>query len=194
MNKILFLVFTLFVTSLCMGVTKEDTASSVALKIGVVNFSYCIENSKLGRQERANFDGLKKQIETTMEAKEKELNELAPKFSEEYLDTLTPEAEAELKQKFKRLSQEFSQQQGQYYQMLQQAQVQIVQKMHDAVSRASKKVSQERGITCTLNEEACFFFDPSFDISKEVVLELDSMLDQGIFSAQNKEKEALAGK
>ena len=176
--------------------TKENSVTTAVLgapKLAVVNFGYCLENSKLGREEKSQFDGLKKQIEQTLQAKEKELNELAPKFNDEYIDTLTPEAEAELKQKFKALSQGFSQQRDEYYQMLQQAHMGVVQLMHDAISQAAKQVSQDRGITCTLNEEACFFYSSGLDLSKDVVLQLDKMFDAGIFAAKKQDKD-LAGK
>ena len=178
--------------------TKESSVIAVApgaAKFAVVNFGYCLENSKLGKQEKTQFDGLKRQIEQTLQTKEKELNELAPKFNDEYIDTLTPEAEAELKQKFKMLSQEFSQQQNEYYQMLQQAHMGVVQLMHDAISQATKQVSQDRNITCALNEEACFFYTSGLDLSKDVVAQLDKMFDAGAFAAKKQEKESsLVGK
>lgn len=147
-------------------------------KIGVINFKACFEGSKLGKQEQARFDEIKKQIETTIEAKEKELNDMAPKFSEEYLDTLSPEAEAELKTKFKTLSQDLSQQQNQYYNMLNQANYQIVHQVNDAISQAAKKVAQAKGLELAVNEEVCFYRSPSLDISKEIVLEMDSQFDK----------------
>lgn len=142
-------------------------------KIAVVNFKSCLEGSKLGKKEQGQFDQIKKQMESAIEAKEKELNDLAPKFKDEYLDTLTPEAEAELKQKFKTLSQDLSQSQNQFYQLLNQAHYQIVAKLTEQISKASKKVAKAQGFDMILNEEACFYLDPSFDVSTSVVKELD---------------------
>lgn len=148
------------------------------LKLGVVNFKSCLEGSKLGKQEQGRFEQMKKQLETTIDAKEKELNELAPKFSEEYLDTLSPEAEAELKNKFKALSQELSQQQNQYYSMLNQANYQIVHKMGDSIGQAAKKVAQAKGLDMAINEDICFYHAPTFDISKEVIAEMDAQFEK----------------
>ncbi len=153
--------------------TSATVNSETKKAIGIVNFKTCLDGSKHGKEEQARFDAMKKQMETAIEEKEKALNELAPKFNEEYLDTLTPEAEAELKQKFQALSNDLSQQQNQYYHLLNQANYQILQKLHDAVADAAKKVALQKGLDMVMNEEACFYYAESYDISKEVVALMD---------------------
>ena len=127
-------------------------------------------------------------MEQTIDEKEKVLNDMSPKFKDEYLDTLTPEAEAELKNKFKALSQELSQLQNQYYQLLNQAQFQIGQKLGDWIAHASSKVAKQKSLDLVLNEEACFYTTTSNDISKDVVQELDAMLarDEKVVSKADK--------
>ncbi len=163
-----------------MGTLFLSSAASqpAALKVGVVNIKSCFEGSKLGKQEQARFEEIKKQLESTIEAKEKELNEMAPKFSDEYLDTLSPEAEAELKGKYQKIAQDLSQQQNQYYNMLNQANYQIVQVVTDSVSQAAKKVAADKNLDLTINEDVCFYHNPSFDISKEVVTAMDVEFDK----------------
>jgi outer membrane protein len=146
--------------------------------IGIVSFKHCLENSKIGKQEQARFDQMRKQMEQSIEQKEKELKELSPKFSEEYLDSLTPEAEAELKDKFKNLSQELTQQQNQYYQTLNQTNMQVVQKMYDLIAEASKTVAKEKGLDIILNEESCFYKADAFDVSAQIIQKLDAISDQ----------------
>jgi outer membrane protein len=162
------------------------SAPEGALKVGVVNFKSCFEGSKIGKQEQARFEKMKKQLEGTIEAKEKELNEMAPKFSEEYLDTLSPEAEAELKGKYQKLAQELSQQQNQYYNMLNQANYQVVQEVGEAVSTAAKKVAQKKGLDLALNEEVCFYHNSALEISKEVIVEMDAQFDQDAKQGEKK--------
>ena len=154
------------------------TTQNSTLKVGVVNLKSCFEGSKLGKQEQARFEEIKKQLEATIEAKEKELNEMSPKFSDEYLDTLSPEAEAELKGKYQRLAQDLSQQQNQYYNMLNQANYQIVQTVSEAVAESAKKVAASKGLDLTINEEVCFYHNPTLDISKEVIVEMDASFAQ----------------
>jgi outer membrane protein len=145
-----------------------------APSIGIVSFKHCLENSKIGKQEQARFDQMRKQMEQTIEQKEKALKELSPKFSEEYLDSLTPEAEAELKDTFKNLSQELTQLQNQYYQSLNQTNMQVVQKMYDLITEASKSVAHEKGLDLILNEESCFYKADALDVSAQVVQKLDA--------------------
>lgn len=144
------------------------------IKVGVVNFKSCVEQSKMGKEEQKNFEKMKTQMEEVLQEKEKTLSEIANKFNDpDYLDSLSSEAEAELKHKFRSLNQELNQHQNQYYQALQQANFKIVQKMHDSISDAAKKVAQKKGIDLVLNEEGSFFHNSALDISKDVVVELD---------------------
>lgn len=161
-----------------LALTAAAPAQTSSLKVGIVNIKTCFEGSKLGKQEQGRFEEMKKNLETTIETKEKELNELAPKFSDEYLDTLSPEAEAELKGKYQKLAGELSQMQNQYYSMLNQANYQIVHAVTESVAQAAKKVAAAKGLDLTINEDVCFFHNPSFDISKEVMAEMDAEFDK----------------
>ena len=165
-----------------VALTSATPQTNGTLKVGVVNMKTCFEGSKLGKQEQARFEEIKKQLESTIEAKEKELNDMAPKFSDEYLDTLSPEAEAELKGKYQKLANELSQQQNQYYNMLNQANYQIVQTVTESVSQAAKKVAAAKGLDLTINEDVCLSHNPSFDISKDVIAIMDTD-----FAAKEKE-------
>lgn len=51
--------------------TANGAAQASSLKIGVVNFKRCVETSKLGKLEQANFEALKKQMESVLGEKEK---------------------------------------------------------------------------------------------------------------------------
>jgi outer membrane protein len=165
--------------------------AGVGAKVGVVSFRTCLENSKYGKKEQASFDEMKKQMETTLETKEKELNEMAPKFKDDYVDTLSPEAEKELKQKFSTMSHEYSQLQNQYYQMMNQANYQVIQKLGEMIAQASKKVAATHGIDIVFNEEATFHFAPAYDLSQDVVKELDNLFQEEAKKAPVAEKPAL---
>src|SRR5574338_178398 len=147
-------------------------------KVGVVKFKDCVEQSQLGKKEQARFEQMRKDLESKIDAKEKELNDLAPKFSDEYLDTLTPEAESKLKNTFKDLNQQLAEMQDQYYKMLNQANYQIVQQLNSAVSKACEKVAKAKGLEMAINDEVCFYHAEGLDISKEVIAEMDRQSQQ----------------
>jgi len=161
-----------------MAATTNGTETVKQVKVGVVDFKQCIEISKLGKQEQVNFENLKKQMENVLEEKEKSLNDLATKLNDpDYLDSLTPEAETELKRKFRALNQELTQQQGQYYQALNQANIKIVQKIQDTIAKASEKVAKDDSIDMILNDEGTFYFSPALDITTKVVAAMDEMFE-----------------
>lgn len=144
------------------------------IKMGVVDFKTCVENSKLGKQEQASFEAMKNQMENVVIEKEKVLEELAGKLNNpDELDLMSPEAEVELKRKFRGLSQEMGQIQNQFYQTLSQANMKIVQKISDAVSKASEKVAKDLKIDLVLNDETCFYCNSAINISSLVVKEMD---------------------
>lgn len=148
--------------------------SAEAQTIGVVNFATCVSDSKLGKQEQASFEALKKQMSTALEDTEKQLNDLTAKFNDpDYIDGLSPEAEAELKNKFRSLSEELSRYQNQYYQVMNQANMRIIQTLTSAINAASEKIAKDKKLSLVINKDACFYCAPSTDLTTLVVTEMD---------------------
>jgi len=157
----------------------EEASEQGALRMRVVNFKACIEHSKLGKQEQANFEGLKKQMETILEQKERELQEVSAKFNDpDYLDSLSTEAENELKHKLRTLTQEVAQHQNFYMQTLNQTNMRVMQKIADAVEAAAEQVAKEHKYDMVINEELCFFNSPHLEVSKEVITAMDLAFDK----------------
>ena len=153
-----------------------SSAEAADLKIRVVNFKTCVEKSKLGQEEQSSFEALKKQMETMLGEKEKVLGDMADKLNDpDYLDSLSPEAETELKRKFRALSQEASNQQAQCYQTLQQANLKVLDKLADVIEEASATVAKKNGINMIVNEESAYYFDKNLDVSDQVVALMDEI-------------------
>lgn len=149
------------------------------LRIAIVNFKTCVEKSKMGQKEQVHFDAMKKQMETILQEKEKALTDVSGKFNDiDYLDSLSPDAEAELKRQFRSLTQEYSQQQNQFYQALSQTNVAIVQKLTEAVTKASHEVAKKNQIDLVLSEESSFFSIPSIDVSSLVIRIMDENFEK----------------
>lgn len=141
---------------------------------GIVNFSNCITDSKLGKDEQASFENLKKQMTVQLEETEKQINELAAKFNDaDYMDGLSPEAEDELKNKIRTLNEELGRYQNQYYQVLNQANMKIIQSISANINTASEKIAKDKKLAMVVNKEACFFYNPSLDVTNLVVAEMD---------------------
>ena len=153
--------------------------ADAAPNFGIVNFGNCVSDSKLGKQEQASFDALKKQMATLLEDTEKQLNDLAAKFNDpEYLDGLSPEAEEDLKNKFRTLNEELSRYQNQYYQVMNQANMRIVQTLSTSINAASERVAKDKKLTMVVNKDACFYYTPALDVTNFVVTEMDKNFAQ----------------
>ncbi|MES2274038.1 MAG: OmpH family outer membrane protein [Chlamydiota bacterium] len=146
--------------------------------IGVVNFSTCITGSKIGQKEQENMENIRKQMSSLIEDTEKELKEIAVKFEDtEYLDSLSPKAEEDLKVKFQTLQEDLSRYQNQFYQVLNHANYQMIQKMSSSISKAAEKVAKQKSLEYVMNKEACFYIRPDLDVTTVVISEMDKSFD-----------------
>lgn len=156
----------------------------------VVNFSTCITNSKYGKKEQENFENLRKQLSALIDDTEKELKDISAKFEDsEYLDSLSPKAEEELKARFQTLNEDLSRYQGQFYQVMQQANMQLIHKMSSQIARASEKVAKDKKIDYVINKEACFYFRPDLELTQQVIAEMDKNFDLDAKSKKVSENE-----
>ena len=152
--------------------------ADAAIKIGVVNTKKCLEDSKLGKQEQANFEKMKHQMESILQDKEKVLEDIESKLNDEdYTDSISADAESELKRKRRTMRQEALQLQNQYMQTLQQANFKIVQKLTDVINKASEQVAKETGLDVILNDEACTFYNKQMDVSSQIVVKMNAAYD-----------------
>lgn len=156
-----------------------------AATYGFVNSKTIIEESKLGKQEQASFEALRKQMESVLEEKEKELNDMATKFSDpDFLDTLSVEAETELKRKFRQQTQEFQEKQNQFYQALQQSNLKVMTKIGESIAKAAEAIAKEKKLDAVFNYETTFYAQDALDISKDIVTQMDKQFDQEAASAK----------
>ncbi len=154
----------------------------------IVNFADCMTNSKYGKQEQTNFENVRKQVVSMIEDTEKDLKELSQKFEDpEYLDSLSPKAEEELKIKYQSLNEDLARYQNQYYQVLQHAQMQSVQKLNATVGQAAEKIAKDKGLSYVVNKEFCFYYKPELEITNSVITEMDK-----IFEVEQKEAKELS--
>ncbi|NGX46898.1 MAG: hypothetical protein K1000chlam3_00265 [Chlamydiae bacterium] len=170
------LLSALMILGLCAG---GFAASEPKPSVGVVNFTSCMSDSKLGKHEQTSFDALKNQMSSLLEDTEKQTNEIAAKFNDsEYMDGLSPEAEEEMKNKFRTLNEEIGRYQNQYYQVLQQANMKVMQTVGANIQEASEKVAKDKKLNMVMSKEACFFAAPTLDVTNLVVAEMDRMFEQ----------------
>lgn len=156
--------------------------------IGVVNFATCASQSKFGQKEHENLEALKNQMMSLIEGTEKELKEIASKFEDtEYLDGLSPKAEEELKMKYQALQEDMGRYQNQFYQVLNHANYQMMQKINSTIASAAEKIAKEKKLDYVMNKEACFYINPDLEVTDQVISEMDKS-----FEVKEKENKKLS--
>jgi len=158
--------------------TVVSMGTLAATDTGIVNFANCVTGSKHGKKEQSNFENIRKQMAGLIENTEKELRDLTSKLEDtEFLDSLSPKAEEELKAKYQALNEDLARYQHQFYQVLNHANSQLIQKMIQTIGKASKKIAEEKSLAFIINEEACFYSNPSLNITNNVIAEMDRVYD-----------------
>lgn len=168
------LITTLFATAMVVSAPLKADANPA-----IVDFRRCIEESKFGKQEQNSLEALKKQLAESIEGTEEQLQDIARKAQDpDYIDSLSPEAEEQLRMRYGGLSRELSEKQQQFYQMISQAEYKLLQEMNLQVMRSAQMVAKEEGFDMVLRNDAALYFQNSMDITDSVIKELDAIFDQ----------------
>lgn len=164
--------------AILLGLFSGAAVASENPTIGVVNFTSCITDSKCGKKEQENLETLRKQMSSLIENTEKELKDITVKFEDtEYLDSLSPKAEEELKTKYQALQEDLGRYQNQFYQVLNHANYQMIQKVSTHIASAAEKVAKEQKLDYVMNKDACFYINPNYDLTSVVISEMDKSFD-----------------
>lgn len=143
--------------------------------IGVVNFATCLTETEFGKKEQEKMDNLRQQFTTLVQDTEKELREISAKFEDtEFLDSLSPKAEEDLKTRFQALNEDLNRYQSQFYQLMQHANMQMMHTMSSQIARASEKIAKQKKLDYIVNREACFYYRPDLDITTQIASEMDT--------------------
>lgn len=146
---------------------------------GIVNFTTCITDSKYGQQEQEAFDDVRNKITSIMTDLEGQITEIANKLQDpEFIDSLSPEAEQDMKSRFQSLNEELGRYQNHYYQVMNQANMKLIQLMSSYVSQAAESIARKQKLSFVLNKEACFYYEPKQDITTTVIAEMDKNFEK----------------
>jgi len=173
MSKKLKLLFTIAIAALFSQIHAVNVD-----KIGVVNSKSCMLESKYGKDIQEQLENMRKQWGSLLENTQKELKELDAKFEDqEYLDSLSPEKEEELKAKYKSLSEDMSKYQAQLSQVFGQAQYFYGQKLMDSISKAAEQIAQDNKLDYVVNQDTVFYYNPKMEVTKSVIDQMDKNFD-----------------
>lgn len=166
------------------NVTGDNTTqtNSSNVRICVLNTKRCLDESKLGKQEQSNFEKMKQQMESILQDRGREIEEIEGKLNDDdYMDSISEDAASELRRNRRKLRQESLQLQEQYLQTLQQANVKILQRITGVVSKASQQVAQELAFNnqpvVILTDEACTYFTAQLDVTDRIIAKMNTIYD-----------------
>lgn len=160
-------------------------------RIAVLNTRRCLEESKMSSHERATLEKMKSQMESVLKDKEKAIHTIENKLrDEDYMDSISEEAERELRHKKKILIEEGVELNRQFSDNLEMTNMKIMQTIIEAITKASKEVVQESAsknqiIDLILTSEACTYFNPVMDITDPVLTKMNAT-----FEVEQKEQAA----
>lgn len=158
--------------------------------IGVVNFGTCFSESKFGKKEQESFENLRKQMTSLIENTDKELKEVAGKLEDpEFIESLSPKAEEELRAKQQALNEDMGRYQNQFYQLLQHANYQMMQKVNNTISTAAEKVAKEMHLDYVINREMCYYISSDHDVTQSIISEMDRLFDMESSNSEKKVSE-----
>ena len=75
--------------------------------------------------------------------------------------------------KYKALKEDLGRYQNQFYQVLNHANYQMIQKLSTAIASAAEQVAKLKGLKYVMNKEACFYIRPDLDVTGSVITEMD---------------------
>lgn len=157
-------------TSLMATLPAEETAKEV----GFVNFTNCKMQSKVGKHEQEAMDQILANMRELIQDREKGLKELQEKFTDaDYMDGLNPAAAEEMKGQYQALQEEYGRYQQQYMQVAQQAQMKMMQNVHEHARIAAEKIARVRKLDYIIPTESILYCASNLDITNEVVAEMD---------------------
>ncbi len=191
MNKKLFLL--LAATSLIS--TKAALGATSAGAPGVVNFQTCMEKAKIAQDKRRELENFDKQFRVRIDEIQKHCKEIDEKLNNvEYVDSITAEAEENLKKERQAEMQKLMGTQNEFQQIMQQQQMAFSQSFMISLGDAAQKVAKEKKLSHVIAKEACLYYDDNLDLTEDVITKINALYDKQQREAEKATKEEVAVK
>jgi outer membrane protein len=125
-----------------------------------------------------------------LEETDKQMREISTKLNDqEYMESLSKEAQEELANKFRNLNEEMNRYQNQYYQVLNQANMRFLQNLHTQIQEAASAVAANEKLDMVINKEAFFYHQNQFEVTEKVIEEMNRKFDlEQVANVENADK------
>ena len=185
----------LTLTAALVAITLPISAEQPESAARIVDFAKCYTDSKYGKKEQENLEMMKSQMEKAMRELNDQLTETSAKLNDEHvLDSLSPEAEKELKDKLEVLTGEMQRGQQQFYYMMQQANMKTMNTIAEKIKAASKELAKKNDYKLIINKDQVFFLSDNLEITEDMITHMDSMYEKEIIKKKEVEKQLSSNK
>ncbi len=158
--------------------TTAFAAHDFQANAGVVQVDTCFKSTKYGVKENSEFDQARRFLESGLQAQGLELKAISEKLEDvDYMDSLSKEAEQELRMKMAQLNQEFHYARNVYFEKVQNAQAELQQRLLAQVNAAVSEVAKKKNLTLVVVKEQCLFTGTKLDITDDVIKVMDKSFD-----------------
>jgi outer membrane protein len=171
-KKILIGVFTSFI--LLSSTLTFANPKHHELPFMVADFAKCYEKSKIGVAKNKEMKELNEKLSTQFEEAHKKFKELDTKLADNnFLDSISPEEEQNLRKEKEMVQQQLGAFQMQFQEMLQQAQNKTIHELVQYVNNAAKVIAGEKKSPLVINKDTVFYYDPSLDYTNLIIDQMD---------------------
>lgn len=153
--------------------TPQKSASPIS--IGVVDTQWLLKESKLGKQVTDTLNAFMKDRQTLIELEQKELRNLESQLLRQG-SVLSPTARQQREDQFRQRMGEYQQKVANMNQEVQAKQGQLFSEFRDNVDAVCQDLAQRKGLALIVEKGAnttTRYHEPSLDISKDVLVELN---------------------
>jgi len=160
------------------AISTQGFATEASNLPGIVNFQACVSETKVAQEKQKELEGLEKQFRVRIDEIQKRCKEIDEKLGNEaYIDSISAEAEENLKNERQAEVQKLMSAQNEFQQIMQQQQMAFQQSFVLSLSDAAKQVAKERGHSFVISKDACLFYDDKLDMTKDVVAKVNAVYD-----------------
>ncbi|MCK4765848.1 MAG: OmpH family outer membrane protein [Candidatus Aminicenantes bacterium] len=140
-------------------------------KIGIINAQKLVEGTKRGRQISSKLENIGKTKQGRLESMQAEIKKLEKDLMSPALNQETKEKKALEMQNRKTALKRFVEDTQREMQILTQKEM---QKLQEEIKPIIRQIGKEKGLTIVLEITAVAYFDPTVDITNEIIKVMDS--------------------
>lgn len=158
----------LFIVTLFCLLISATAVQAAELNIGVFDLQKVATDSEALKATRAEIDKKFGKQKSDLEQERENIEKKAKDFQKK-------RPTEKQQQALQKQHQDYSQKAQAFMKLLQAEEVRFQQDMENQIAKAAKEVAVKKGLALVLNKAAAPYFDPKFDVTADVLTELNTL-------------------